>query len=257
MTLFTVRGGKVVGKDHLRAGRNCQDSWDCATFEISGKQYWAGVVSDGCGQGENSEISGIMLPRFIVQQIKHLLRFETPIEQIPVALYPTILGFLEAIRKQIPFSDPAEIVKFVQDHLLATVLGFVVCGEKGIIFHAGDGFWVVNNEIKEIDHGNQSPYIGYHLVPRSVLKGGTWEIPRTFVSQTLEMTFLSRLAIASDGFSVSLLSRLWKETKPVPLGIQLWMNLINGPRNRNPEQGVFFDDASVVVLERIEVSDNA
>lgn len=254
--IFRLRGGKILGRDHARGSRNCQDGYAFAQVAIFGQNYWIGVISDGCSGGENSEIAGIMLPVFVVQQIQHLLRFDTPLSQVPITLYPAIAGFLEAIRKQFPFGNPQEIVRFIQDHLLATIVGFVINENDGVVFHAGDGRIVLNDEIESIEY-EKNPYIGYHLVPRSALGSGTSDLPRTFTSFPIESKDLDRLAVATDGFSENLLRRLFEEARSVPLGIQLWMNFINGPRNPNHEAGLFYDDASVVALERIKEETDA
>jgi len=254
---FQIRGGKKIGREHARWGKNCQDGYAFKKTTILGQDYLIGAVADGCGQGENSEVAGIMSSIFVVNQVQHLLRYQMPIIQIPAALYPSVVGFLEAIRKQIPFKDSQEIVGFIQNYLLATILGFVIGEDKGVVFHAGDGLIAINEEILAIEYDNVSPYLGYHLVPQSALQGGTLELPRTFAVQFLDVATLDKLAIASDGFSKSLLRRMWHEAEPVSLGIQLWMNWINGPRNPSPETGLFYDDAAVVVVERIKEDGNA
>ena len=249
---FRIRGGRKIGREHARWGKNCQDGYAFKYATILGEDYLIGAVADGCGQGENSEVAGIMSPIFVVNQVQHLLRFATPLTQIPVALYPSVIGFLEAIRKQILFEDPQEIVGFIQNYLLATILGFVIGEDEGVVFHAGDGLIAINDEIMVIEHNKPNPYLGYHLVPRSALQSDTSELPRTFAVQTLDVTTLKHFTIASDGFTEVLLRRMWQEAKPVSLGIQLWMNWINGPRNPHPEAGLFYDDAAVVVVEQIE-----
>jgi hypothetical protein len=247
---WTLRGAKILGRDHAMAGKNCQDSYAFKTVSINGQTYQIGVVADGCSEGSSTEFAGILLPTFVVYQVCHLIQFETPILQIPVALYPSVIGFLESMCKLIPFRDGQEVVAFIKDHLLATIVGFVLGETEGIVFYAGDGLVAVNEEIETVDYGNKSPYLAYHLVPRSVLTEGASQLPRTFVSRTLGLETLQRLTITTDGFSPELLQRLWEEARPIPLGLQLWMNVINGPRNAKPQAGRFYDDATVVVAER-------
>lgn len=248
---FRMRGGTILGRDHARSHRNRQDGYALKSAELNGKLFLVGAVSDGCGSGCQSEIAGSLLPLFVVNEIRHLLSLEVPLGQIPDALYPGVLGFLEGIRKQLPFVDFKEMVDFVKNYLLATVIGFVLDGEEGVIFHAGDGFLVINNEVIKIEYEKGSPYVGYHLVPRSFLRGSSFELPRSFETVCVKTADIVRLAVATDGFTESLLSRMWSESFKGPLGIQLWLNWINGPRNSDPSSGLFYDDASVVALERI------
>jgi hypothetical protein len=254
---FSLRKGRVLGRDHARWGKNCQDGCAFKRSVVLDKEYLIGAVADGCGQGEYNEVAGIMTVTFAVNQIEHLLHFETPAAQIPIALYPSVIGFFETIRKQIPFKSPAEIIGFIQNYLLSTLIAFVIGEEEGVIFYAGDGFIMINDKIHRLEYENQSPYPGYHLVPRSVLQGGFSELPRTFEVLSVEIAQLERLAIATDGFSEELLTRMWQEVRPVPLGIQLWMQWVNGPRNPDMEAGLFYDDAAVIALERVEETEDA
>lgn len=251
---FQIRTGKMIGKDHIHSRKNCQDGREAKLITIDGQEFLVGVVSDGCGSGTANEVAGILLPQFAVNQIEHLLRFETPISQIPVVLYPYVVAYLDGIKKQIPFNTQKEMVQFIQDHLLATVIGFVVGQDEGVVFHAGDGFLAINGEITKIEHGNKSPYPAYHLVPRSALKGEI-VLPRTFDATPIKPAKLKRLVIATDGFRGGMLERMLKEAFEKPFlgetGAQRWMNWINGPRNPDPDAGLFFDDAAVVSLEKV------
>jgi len=254
---FQLRMGRILGRDHARWGKNCQDGGAFKRIFAFGEEYLIGAVADGCGQGEYSEVAAIMTTIFTVNQIEHLLRFETPIALIPTVLYPSVLGFFETIRKQIPFKSPQEIINFIQNHLLATLIAFVIGEKEGVIFHAGDGFVVINDEVWHLEYENRSPYLGYHLVPRSIIQGDFSELPRTFEILPVETAQLKKLAVATDGFSEELLKRMWQEAKPVPLGIQLWMQWINGSRNPEPDGGLFYDDATVIALEKVEVENGS
>jgi hypothetical protein len=246
---FAIRAAKVIGKDHLRAGRNCQDGYAFKEITIGEKSFLIGVVSDGCSQGNRSEIGGLLIPIFIVGEITRLLQLGIQVDRIPMVLYPSVVKFLEGLRLLFPIREMAEMVDFVQNYLLATVVGFVLDEENGVVFYSGDGYLVIDNEIQKIDYQNQNPYIGYHLVPHSVLES-IKPLPKTFEVKTFKTDLAQKIAIATDGFSENLLERLWQEAKPVPLGIQLWMNCINGPRNPNFQSGLFYDDACIVAAQR-------
>jgi len=249
-----LRGGIITGHDHTIRKKNCQDGYHFEQVDIEGKKYWIGAVSDGCSQGNKSEVGALLLPLFVVQQIKCLLSKKTPLVHIPYYLYSYIIGFLEGIRKSIPsIGNVTESINFVQSYLLATVLAFVVDSQNFIVFHAGDGYVVLNERIIRIEHDNRSPYIGYHLIPRASLIAEASRLPNNFTIERfrrLKTKNIKRLAIVTDGFSDDLLKRLWQESYDVPLGLQLWMNKINGPRNNYQEEGIFVDDAAIVVFER-------
>lgn len=246
---WVIRAAKVIGKDHLRAGRNCQDGYAFKEIALGEKSFLVGAVSDGCSQGSRSEIGGLLIPVFIVGEIARFLQLGIPTDQIPMVLYPSVVKFLDEIRLLFPIRGMAEAIDFVQNYLLATIVGFVLDEENGVIFYSGDGYLVIDDEIQKIDYQNQSPYLGYHLVPHSVLEPAKL-LPNTFEVKPLKTGSAQRIAVATDGFSENLLARLWQEAKLVPLGIQLWMNYINGPRNPNFQSGLFYDDACIVAAER-------
>ena len=249
---FIFRGGAVLGRDHAMRGQNRQDGYALKEVEIGGQIFKIGVVSDGCSGGKCNEVSGLLLPIFVVNQTIRLLEYEVPIRELPTALYPQVIGFLESLRNSVPFSCREDSITFVRDFLLATVIGFVVGESEGVAFSSGDGFVVVNDEIVSLDYGNRSPYIGYHLVPQAVLHGDRPELPRTFDARPLEVENLVYLAAATDGFRTDLLRRLRTESLPGPLGVQLWLNRTNGPRSPYPPPERFWDDGAVVELRRCE-----
>lgn len=254
---FLIRGGKIAGKDHSRAGRNCQDGFAFVKFTFQSKSYWSGAVADGCGESSKSEVAGVLLPRYATGQIVSLIHQGIGIAQIGDCLYEAVVKFLASLLRQFFFQDQKERVEFLEEHLLATLLGFLVSEEEGVIFYAGDGYYSLNGVITKIDYQNLNPYLAYHLVPQETLKTERRELPAGFEIVTLAVENLQTLIMATDGFTPSLLGRVIPEALPVPLGVQLWMNKINGPRNPHPQGGIFYDDAAVVVLEREKEANNA
>jgi hypothetical protein len=251
-TQFTLRGGVVRGKKSRQTSRNCQDGMDLQSLEISGKRYWIGFVSDGCGSGQHTEVAAILLSKFAVLQVIRLLKMGAPVKQIPVILYPEAVKFLESLRLLFPYSGSYEVVKFIENHLLATLMGFVINVQEGVLMYAGDGCYQINDKEYMIDYGNRSPYLAYHLVPKSVLVAGTGNLPTGFQVIHFATKRIQRIVIATDGFNerAGLIQRLVNESSSGELGVQLWMNFINGPRNSQPEKGVFLDDAAAIQFER-------
>lgn len=252
---FAVRGGMTPGMDHIDKRRNCQDGWDLRRVVIDEKEFIVAVGSDGCGSGSHSEVIASLLPLYVAHQAVHLLTFETPVTQLPAALYPHVLAYLELQWKLIPFGSRPELISFIKNYLLATVFGFVIGEEDSVLFHAGRGFTVVNDVVTTVEHPKGDPYPGYHLVPRSALEEPSMELPRSFTVIPLKTADIFSLGVATDGATEKLLQRLLAEAFPGDSGIQRWLNLINGPRNPHPEDGTFADDTTVLLAERVELGE--
>lgn len=257
---FMVRAGVVQGKDHLAKGRNCQDGADWRRLTTNNLEYILAACSDGCGSGLHTEVIASLLPLYVTNQIGRLLTFETPVLNVPAALYAHVLAYLESQWKGIPFGSRQDLVGFITNYLLATVFGFIIGEEDTVIFHAGRGYIVVNGVVTPIEHSKGDPYPAYHLVPRSVMQEPSMDLPRSFTVVTLKTADIQTLGVATDGAMGTLpdgkpgalLARLLMEAFPGETGVQRWMNMINGPRNPRLKEGIFSDDATVVLAERLE-----
>lgn len=247
---FAVRGGTIPGRDHVLAGRNRQDWYRFDRLVVRGQEYLIAVVSDGCGQKLHSEVGAILSPTYTFHQTVHLLEIEKPLSQIPDFLYVSLVGYLESLWKLIPFQNGKEVLSFIEHHLLATIAGFVISESETILFHAGRCRFLINEEVTAIEH-QEDPYPGAQLLPRSVLKNVVPEIPYTFSRIIVPTEGLATLAVATDGFTPEMLRRFNQEVFDGDTGVQRWLNFINGPRNSEPKKGLFLDDATVVLADRI------
>lgn len=246
---FIARGGTILGRDHAQRGKNSQDGFAIKTIQVEGQEIVVAVVSDGCSGSTKSEVAANLLPAFATNYICQLLTFSVPISQIPTALYPAVVSYLRNVASQVPFAKQEELVDFVKNYLLATIVGCLVSENESVIFHAGDGIVAINDDITVIDYDDKSPYVAYHLVPETDLVVPKVSRPNSFTTVPVNNFDLKNITIASDGFTPGLLQRMWQEAKLVPLGIQLWMNWVNGPRNPKQDRGIFADDATVVSID--------
>jgi hypothetical protein len=241
--------GRIMGKDHAHAGKDCQDGCYIKEIVVAGKTYIVGVVSDGSSGAQFSQVAGLLLPEYVVNQVERLLSYNIPFAQVPVSLYPNVITFLDQLARSVMTRTATDFVQFIADFTLATIVGFIVGEEEGCIFYAGDGLYQINDAVTVIDFENKSPYPGYHLVPESARKGGE-KLPTSFTVVPIDVASLGRLAVTTDGFSETLLRRMWIERREGSnIGIQLWMQFINGPRNPIKED-VFADDGAVVAIMR-------
>lgn len=237
---YQLRTGIVPGRSHILDARNCQDALCSMSFEYNGQPYIVGVIADGCGEGKHSEVGAELAVQFIAYEVRRLVQ-DGKVD-IPQTLFERLIHFLKGIVGAYNFSDVREFVKFVNNHLLFTVIGFIVSPEQTLVFAAGDGIVVLNDEVHLREQNNAPAYIGYQLIDRRYLQANTSPLPTTFDMYSLPTKSLKRLAIGSDAWisEQPLLDQVW-DTK-MAAGLQLQMNKWSDARH-------FKDDASMVLLE--------
>lgn len=240
---FHVRTGIVTGRNHLLDGRNCQDTLCQLRFELDGQQYLVGVIADGCGEGKHAEVGAQLATQFVPYAIRHLMQLGTTLEELPALLFEEVLHFLTSLIDGYYFADIAERVQFVHEHLLFTLIGFVITPQQTLVLAAGDGLVIINDEIYLREQQNMPTYIGYHLIDQRYLQPNATPLPAAFDLYSAPSSQLKRLAIGSDAWLVEqeLLEQIWGMKTPARL--QLQMNKWSDTRH-------FKDDASLIVVER-------
>ena len=159
---FNCRSGTVPGYSHTRKKKNNQDS--CVTNEvmIAGKEYIFGVVADGCtgAPGSKTEVGSILVTQFIVSEISLILLTGAKLEDLPQILFSRCIGFFRSIAGSTVMGNPEVMWGFIRKNLLCTIFGFVMDDKRLIIFNAGDGMTIINDEIKIINQNDVPNYIG-------------------------------------------------------------------------------------------------
>jgi hypothetical protein len=160
---FDIAAASVIGREHVRTGRNNQDS-----LHVCGEgDVLVAVVTDGCGSGAHSEVGAQLGARCVGRAVLSVLgqgcKVESPefLEQVRTE----VLGFLSSLTKQLGTS-------LVGEHLLFTVVGAVVTPERTLVFSAGDGLWALNGEVHALGPfpNNAPPYLAYGLLPQGGVK---------------------------------------------------------------------------------------
>ncbi len=243
MSNFRIRGAGIVGREHMLRQENFQDAYAYERKKISKKEYFFGVVCDGCGEGLNSEVGSKLAANFIVKEISRLLSAGVWIRVIPGILYLNILNFLNGIVGSIPKESDQEKVDFVHNYLSFTIVGFVMDRQQGLIFTSGDGLIFVEDglgkDLIEINQNNMPEYIGYHLIDKKYLSSNK-KLSERFNLYLFNPQSLCRLAIATDGFEHKLIENVWGSKHPRRLQRKL---------NVWSKQKHFADDASIVIVE--------
>ncbi len=242
---FTMKSGIVTGRGHIVYGINCQDSLQTIQFEHNGETYYAGIVTDGCGEGTRSETGAHLATSFLSKRVEELIKEGVSPKKAPRILFWDLVEFLRSIviNFQTGQHPHAQAVKFIKEHLLFTVLGFIIGPKDTVIFAVGDGVVVLNDMVDLRDQDNMPTYPAYHLVDEKFLKQKRSPLPTQFDVYTIKTKKLKRLAVGTDAWEeeVGTLLSLWGENASKSL--QRTMNLMSNKEKR------FKDDAAIIAVD--------
>ena len=270
---WTVSGAVKAGHYHLYKGANCQDAMGFYAETIGEHEFLCGVVSDGCGEGEHSEVGSQMLVSFVLSEIRRIRSnvLFTPanrqaLTDVVQQLFHSIVRFIDLhLHLSCPIETNAEIAAYVKEYWLATLVGFIMDEKEGIVFYCGDGEFCINGVPNFIDQQNTPHYIAYACLrdPQSV--GVTPDfIPREFTIVPFDVPTTNIIRISSDGFSTKNESRFAVALEREPglpaslwghesghkgeVGLKKWLN-------SRSDRGYFDDDCAIVVAERVLAND--
>jgi hypothetical protein len=138
MRQWTWIGACSTGSSHIRAGTGCQDNAGCVELIAGGQHTLLAVVSDGAGSSEFSSVgSRLVVDCFARCAISHL-RACPSVKGITEEL---VRGWLDNVRDRIFRS--AEQLATIPRELAATLIGAIVCSNRAVVCHVGDGACVL------------------------------------------------------------------------------------------------------------------
>ncbi len=144
-------------------------------------------------------------------------------------------ALIEYLHQLCDIQQPRDRNAFIEEHLLFTLLGFIVRPQQTDIFYAGDGYMQVNDKLTKLDHGNRPPYIGQHLLGKKA----------TLLTDKLATSSLDRLLIGTDGLRdlPTPISELFDDPDNVhnPVALPRYLTTL-------AHAGVLKDDVAVVML---------
>ena len=191
---FEMAWGSVRGREHERLGLNSQDAFAAA----AGEEYLIGIVADGCGSGEHSEV-GAKLGAQIV-----LAALQTELSKHPGRPARELLDEVEKIcLRRIGVVSrllAGDLHAVLGSYFLFTVLGFVVTPRRSFVFAQGDGVWSVNGETAVLDYQNQPPYLAYGLARDRIPEELRRELGFKLLAE-VNSGELDSLLVATDGFA--------------------------------------------------------
>lgn len=262
-SVFELAAASVPGRDHLRAGRSCQDAF--ALWRGAG--WLVAVVADGCGSSPWSELGARLGARLLAHELGRRLEpagggpgegAAGSAPDLGPALLEEARGAVLARLEGLVDALGATRVEAVRDHLLFTLVGAAVGPAVARTFSLGDGLLAVDGVARELGpfEGNQPPYLAYALLPAAA-HGLAEEALRFRLDPPLDARALGSLLLATDGAlelhrreAAGALSRLWRDDRffhnPDALRRHLWL----AARDSAAGPGLLADDTTVVVLRR-------
>lgn len=144
--------GSIQGSVHRKLDYNNQD----AVHIYQTNELTIGIVADGCGSGSNSEVGAQLgvkkLTKIIRDKIEQNLDWKKNLKEE-----------MQSYSKKIADLHDISTPGFVQDYLLYTLVGFVLCKDQITLFSYGDGVIVINDDIQIIDQHNKPKYLNNEL----------------------------------------------------------------------------------------------
>ncbi|OGD84103.1 hypothetical protein A2572_03175 [Candidatus Collierbacteria bacterium RIFOXYD1_FULL_40_9] len=249
MPNFDLKTGKVIGYDHLQAGKNCQDAIASKQFELGDGQYSIVVIADGSSVAKSnphlvhSEVGSQLTVDFLLRRTYQYLseNYHAPI--IPRFLFDDLIQYYQSILVNQSFFSVQEKVEFVNFNLLCTVLALIVTPKYGLILRYGDGIIIIDNQVFTFDYEDMPPYPGYLLIPQH-LKINPSQLSQGFEVTEFDPNNTQKIAIGSDAFVANqeLIPLFWNHHHPnqIQRNLNVWSKVDHK----------LLDDASLAVLEK-------
>lgn len=253
------RGGSILGSKHRNLHVNNQDALCTQSFSIKdfGKNYQIGLVSDGCTGNpmfSHTEVGSNLLVVYAFRRIQNIICAGTSMADVPKLLFPSITEFILILNNLVMpdrtyWPYPVKIkgrenwsssTRFRTDYLAATLIGFVSDGTDCVIFSAGDGIIMINNELQIIDQNDEPDY------PMSSID----QPGKGFFIQEISMKEVDRLLISTDGLKKFIgekefVEQIYSFQPESILGLQFLLNINS---EKFPEK--MTDDCTAVTLKK-------
>lgn len=239
---FSIKAGKVIGRSHFMAGKNCQDAYKSDTVTIHSKIYHIGWISDGCSAGAHSEVGSNLAVEFLFNRTVEYLTDRVPFEAISLFLFEDLLSFLKINVESQMFKTPQQQALYINNFLLFTLVGFIIGPTQSLVMAHGDGLVIINDDVYQRDFDDASPYIGYLLIDPSYLNPNRRTVPEEFDVFLIKTESIKKLAIGDDAWikEFDLIPKLWGHKHP---------NQVQRNMNIWSDEKKLVDDASIIIVE--------
>lgn len=206
-----VAGGSVRGRDHILSEKPCQDSYHFFQAETKLGPVTAGVVCDGCGSGEFTQVGAQIGARMLSSSILNILEAQETerspgefMEAVRHDVLTKLLGLITHMGAKVPThpeleQDTMRFSWLVQHLALFTAVGFVITPNQGFIYHIGDGYYAFNGKMVclEPEGGNSPIYLSYGFTKTNLQ--ATPEHLQFKIHESFHPDHLQHLVVATDG----------------------------------------------------------
>jgi hypothetical protein len=134
-------GACSIGSSHIRAGTSCQDNAACLELVVGAENFLVAVVSDGAGTAKFSSIGSRLAVECFARCAVSYLRDQQSLDGITRDL---VRDWMDEIRNRIFRS--AELRATEPRQMAATLIGALVCSNRAIVCHIGDGACVLRRK---------------------------------------------------------------------------------------------------------------
>lgn len=247
MNKWNVNSATIVGRDHELTKKNRQDFVSVCSLD----DRIIGVVCDGCGESQYSEVGASLIGTYVKNYFKEII-FPDPFPSfndqdllsLDLMIENAIEQFINKICENLLFNlDRKEKITFIKDFMLSTNLFCFIFDEYIHIGYCGDGIIIIDDNIDVIDQKSSPHYVAYKNVPKEALETTPTKLS-FFKFKTLRQKDITKIVIATDGVKPildnSLISQLYGNKKrQLQRKFNIWQ-----------EQKMFGDDASCIVFEK-------
>lgn len=182
----------VQGRRHREIGKNNQD----ALCIVNKSDVVIGLVADGCGSCEQSEVGSNLAVRMIAQLIEKNYTTCQNIEGLLEKVRLDCLAEFRVLINQLGIS----VSRSVNDFFLFTLVGFILTPEELVVFSLGDGIAMVNDEIIKLGPfpHNEPPYLMYALTG-STLANQSDDLLKFQILKKVKFDKFAQVIIGTDG----------------------------------------------------------
>lgn len=222
-----LASASIVGLSHRKLFYNNQDAYKI----INKDGFIVAVVCDGCGSSLHSEVGAKLTTGFVANYCFDTFRFKKFDNR---ELVDAIIHFYKNVAKASLAKDSK---KFIKDTFFTTVIGCIISDKQNVIFSAGDGVIVVDNDIEVIHQNNAPKYLAHNIINDTNF---------VFQEKMIQGDTFERILIATDG-----IEDLWNYETPENIVHQLFHddNFNNEIRlSKLLTQSKIYDDTTIVLI---------
>ena len=207
-TSFEIAAGRVVGADHRRIDRACQDAYAW----LATSDYLVAAVCDGCSAGRFSEVGATLGARLFTRALAARLGRAGDPYLLPATsscwyrIWCDVRSDVCTTIARLVSAMGIPVREAVTDYFLFTVVGAAITPASTAVFAMGDGVFVINGKVTQVGPfpGNQPPYLAYRMLWDSAPAASDpaddpMSIAPVDACQIVDTADIESIILASDG----------------------------------------------------------